>query len=181
MQQIVEDGSHYLIAVKGNQPKLLEHLRQEFQQNEANTVVQPPEQSRDRVVERTVKVLEAGNETILEPWRGIQRLVCIERRGTRGYQAFEETMFYISSLPFDAAGFETLIRQHWHIENRLHWVKDVVLQEDSAPLCDGYAPVNFAIVRTIAMNLFRHHGFASITKGMRRVKHDIPRLFSFFQ
>ncbi|MBW4579073.1 MAG: hypothetical protein KME42_05790 [Tildeniella nuda ZEHNDER 1965/U140] len=73
------------------------------------------------------------------------------------------------------------MRQHWHIENRLHWVKDVVLKEDLAPLCDGNAPVNFALVRTMALNLFRQHGFDSITQGLRRLAHDIPTLFSFFQ
>jgi predicted transposase YbfD/YdcC len=81
----------------------------------------------------------------------------------------------------NAAGFAQRIRQHWHIENRLHWVKDVVLKEDQAPLCDGHALTNFAIVRTIALNLFRQHGFDSITQGLRRMAHDIPGLFSFFQ
>ena len=70
--------------------------------------------------------------------------------------------------------------QHGHLEKRLHWVKDVVLQEELAPLCDGPAPVNFALVRTMALNLFRHHGLDSITQGLRRLAHDIPTLFSFF-
>jgi hypothetical protein len=48
-------------------------------------------------------------------------------------------------------------------------------------LCDGYAPVNFSIVRTIAMNLFRNNGFDSITKGLRQLAHDVPRPFFFFQ
>ncbi len=90
-------------------------------------------------------------------------------------------MFYISSLSLDAAGFAQRIRQHWHIGNRLHWVKDVVLKEDYSPLCDGNALVNFAIVRTMALNLFRNHGFGSITQGLRRLAHDIPALFSFFR
>ncbi|HEY9897428.1 MAG TPA: hypothetical protein V6D34_18785, partial [Candidatus Sericytochromatia bacterium] len=49
-----------------------------------------------------------------------------------------------------------------------------------APLCDGHAPVNFALVRTMALNLFRHHGLDSITQGLRRLAHDIPTLFPFF-
>jgi len=89
-------------------------------------------------------------------------------------------MFYISCLTLDAAGFAQRSRQHWHLEKRLHWVKDVVLQEELAPLCDGHAPVNFALVRTMALNLFRHHGLDSITQGLRRLAHDIPTLFPFF-
>lgn len=67
------------------------------------------------------------------------------------------------------------------MENKLHWVKDLVLGEDKAPLWAGHALTNFAIIRTIAVNLFRLNGFASITKGIRAIAHDIHRLFSFFQ
>jgi hypothetical protein len=67
------------------------------------------------------------------------------------------------------------------IENRLHWIKDVVLHEDGSPWCDGHAPVNFAIVRTIALNRFRFNGFDSITLGLRHLAHDVLRLFSFLQ
>ncbi|MEP0925357.1 hypothetical protein [Leptolyngbya sp. ST-U4] len=67
------------------------------------------------------------------------------------------------------------------MENNLHWVKDVVLSEDKALLCAGHALTNFAIVRTIAVNLFRLNGFASVTKVIRAVAHNIHQLFSFFQ
>lgn len=90
-------------------------------------------------------------------------------------------MFYITSLTLDATGFAQRIRQHWHIENRLHWVKDVVLQEELSPLWDGNAPANCAIVRTMSLNRFRHHGFDSITQALRRLAHDIPTLVSFLQ
>lgn len=138
------------------------------------------ERTRDRVTERIVSVLEPA-EGIDPGWVGLQRLIRVERRGTRAHQPFQETLFYISSLSVDAAAFAQRIRQHWHIENRLHWVKDVVLQEDHIPCCDGHALINLAIVRTIALNLFRHHGLQSITKAIRQVAHDIPRLFSFLQ
>ncbi len=114
-------------------------------------------------------------------WVGVQRLIRVERTGIRSVEPVHETMFYISSLAADAATFSRLVRDHWHIENRLHWVKDVVLNEDRAPLCAGHAPENMAILRTIALNLFRLHGFASITKGIRAVAHDVRRLFSFLQ
>ncbi|MBW4421122.1 MAG: hypothetical protein KME13_18105 [Myxacorys californica WJT36-NPBG1] len=54
-------------------------------------------------------------------------------------------------------------------------------REDITPLCAGYAPENFAILRTIAVNLFRQHGFTSVTQGLRQLAHDVRRLFSFFQ
>lgn len=155
-------------------------MQTQFEQAPYQNVDRQIEQTRDRATQRTVSVL-APIAGIDPHWVGIQRVIRVERVGTRAKRPFTETMFYISSLSLDAAGFAQRIRQHWHIENRLHWVKDVVLKEDDSPLCDGHALVNFAIVRTIALNLFRHHGFDSITQGLRRLAHNIPALFSFFR
>lgn len=155
-------------------------MKTQFEQIPPVSVDIQTEQCRDRYTTRTVSVLD----TIvgLQPdWVGVQRLIRVERAGIRANQPLSETMFYISSLAIDAAGFARLIRSHWQIENRLHWIKDVVLHEDRSPLCDGSAPVNFAIVRTIALNLFRFNGFDSITQGIRHLAHDVRRLFSFLQ
>lgn len=169
-----------MIAVKTNQPKLFNALKQQFEQQQPLSQSQHVERSRNRVVERHVSVCQPGDG--IEPqWAAVQRIIRVERSGTRAGKPFQETMFYISSLCLDADGFAQQIRQHWHIENRLHWVKDVVMKEDTTPVCDGYASINFAIVRTIALNLFRQQGLDSITQAIRQVTHDIPRLFSFFQ
>jgi predicted transposase YbfD/YdcC len=138
------------------------------------------EKNRDRQTNRTVMVIDTL-EGIDSDWIGVQRFIRVQRSGTRANKPYEETVFYMSSLCLDAAGFDQRIRAHWHIENRLHWPKDVFLKEDTSPLCDGYAPVNFSIVRTISMNLFRQNGFASITKGLRQLAHDVHRLFFFFK
>jgi predicted transposase YbfD/YdcC len=180
LQQIINSGNDYLIAVKANQPKLLEYLHSQFEQQVPLSVNYQTEQTRDRQTQRRVSVLDTISG-IDSQWVGVQRLIRVERSGTRAKDSFEETVFYISSLSLDAAGFAQHIRQHWHIENRLHWPKDAVLKEDKSPLCDGYAPANFAILRTFAINLFRQHGFASLTKALRHLSHDVHRLFSFFQ
>ncbi len=177
---MIHSGNDYLVTVKGNQPKLFEQLQARFEQAPAHSVDRQTEQTRDRQTQRTVSVMTTVAD--LDPqWLGVQRVLRVERVGTRAKQPFTETMFYISSLSLDATGFAQRLRPHWHIENRLHWVKDVVFKEDDSPLCDGNAPTNFAIVRTIALNLFRQHGFDSITRGLRHLAHDIPTLFSFFQ
>ena len=178
--QIIDSGNDYLITVKGNQPTLFEQWRTQFEQASPASLDRQTEQTRDRQTQRTVSVLDTV--VGLDPqWLGVQRLIRVERVGTRANQPYQETMFYISSLQLDAPGFAQRIRQHWHIENRLHGVKDVLRKEDQAPLCDGHALTNFAIVRTIALNFLRQHGFDSITQGLRRLAHDSPTLFSFFQ
>lgn len=178
--QIVQSGNDFVLAVKGNQPKLFEHLQAQFEHRTPERVDDQTEQVRDRITRRTVSVLTADTD-LDAAWIGVQSFVRVERTGIRGTEAMHETMFYISSLTPDARKLGTWIRNHWQIENRLHWSKDVVLREDSSPLCSGYAPENMAILRTIAVNLLRLNGFASITQGIRAVAHDVDRLFSFCQ
>ncbi|MGI0495340.1 ISAs1 family transposase [Alkalinema pantanalense CENA528] len=168
------------MAVKGNQPTLLKQLQAQFEQLPPSSVDHQDEQTRDRVTRRAVIVLD--QIPALDPgWVGIQRIIRVERSGTRAQKPYHEVMFYISSLPLEASGFAQFIRHHWHIENRLHWVKDVILKEDETPVCDGNALINFVIVRTLSLNLFRLNGFASITRGLRFLAHDVRKLFSFFQ
>jgi predicted transposase YbfD/YdcC len=182
VEQIIASGNDYLIAVKANQLKLFNEIAHQFDQAPVLSVQSDSEKTRDRQTERTVTVIDTAAGIGIDPeWVGVQRFIRVQRAGTRASKPYVETVFYISSLCLDAGGFAQRIRAHWHIENRLHWPKDAVLKEDTSPLCDGYAPVNFSIVRTIAMNVFRQNGFASITKGLRHLAHDIHRLFFFFK
>lgn len=180
VEQIVESGNDYLMAVKGNQPKLHEYLQTQFESRSPDSLDDQTETIRDRITQHTVSVLSATAD-LATTWTGVQSLIRVERTGVRGTEPMHETMFYISSLTKDARQLGQWIRAHWQIENRLHWGKDVVLKEDTAPLCSGHAPENMAILRTIAVNLLRLHGFASMTQGIRAVAHDLNRLFSFFQ
>ena len=70
-------------------------------------------------------------------------------------------------------GFAT----HWGIENRLHWVKDVIFGEDAAPFGNCNAATNWSIIRNIAINLARKGGYDSLTKAQRFLAHDIDKLF----
>lgn len=180
VEHILSSGNDFVMAVKQNQPKLYQQLQTQFEQRQAQSMDDQTEQVRDRITQRTVSVLAAGDELDVA-WFGVQSIIRVERTGIRGTEAMHETMFYISSISTDAFHFSQRVRNHWQVENRLHWVKDVVFKEDTAPMCSGHAPENMAILRTIAINLLRLNGFASITKGIRAVAHDIYRLFSFFQ
>jgi len=171
-------------------------LNTQFEQAvEMNTDIQT-DSSHGRQVQRSVSVL-TPTEGIDPVWVGVQRIIKVEPTGIRERKPFEEKVFYISSVTENAAEFAQRIRAHCgcatvgspdhvgapsrHVENRLHWVKDVVLKEDESPLCGGHALINFGILRTIAMNVFRKEGFPSITNGIRSLAHDVDRLFSFLQ
>lgn len=180
VELMIDSGNDDVMAVKQNQPTLYQFLETELAQNVPQSQAIQNEVTRNRVTQRPVSVL-TDVRGIRSDWLGVQRLIRVERSGWRGTQPYRETMFYISSLAAEATDLSARIRGHWQIEHGLHWSKDCVLNEDRAPLCAGYAPANFGIIRTISMNLFRQQGFHSITQGIRHLAHDIPRLFSFFQ
>jgi predicted transposase YbfD/YdcC len=56
--------------------------------------------------------------------------------------------------------FAEIIRGHWKIENQLHWVKDVIFEEDKSQISDFQAASNWSILTTIGLNLFRSLGFS---------------------
>ncbi len=77
----------------------------------------------------------------------------VESEVERDGKIERETRYYVSSAALSAEMFGRVVRGHWGIENRLHWVLDVVFREDLARLRSGNAPANMAIVRHTALNL----------------------------
>ena len=86
-------------------------------------------------------------------WVGVQSLIQIQRIGICSGKKYLMANYYISSLLTSAAKFATGIRQHWGIKNRLHWVKDIVFGEDTAPFTNYNAATNWSIIRNVAINL----------------------------
>ena len=77
--------------------------------------------------------------------------------------------YYLSSLPLDAATFAGAVRSHWGIENRLHWVLDVIFRDDQARLRTGHGPENMAVVKHMAVNLVRQATPATSLKNRRKL------------
>jgi predicted transposase YbfD/YdcC len=77
--------------------------------------------------------------------------------------------FYISSLERSATTFVTMIRQHWDIENKLHWSLDVTFNEDRSRIRKEHAPENMASLRRIALNLVRREPSRQISLRQKRL------------
>lgn len=169
-----------MIAVKANQPKLYHQLQQNMHHSQPTTIHSDFERRSVSFTQRRVSVFQQV-QNISSQWLGLKSLVRVERFGTRAGKAYAETAYFISSLSLNALDFAQGIRHHWGVENRLHWVKDVVFEEDSAQMVDGYAAANFSILRSFVINLFRHNGFDSLTRAIRFCCHNIPLLFSFLE
>ena len=165
-----------MIAVKANQSNLYKQIQKMTQQTTASSVDESFERSRDRFIHRQVAVFE-DLSSISPQWVGIKRLIKVTRTGTRRGLPYHQVVYYMSSLSLTAREFAIGIRSHWGIENRLHWVKDVVFQEDKCRIRTGSAPANLSLIRTIVINLLRRNGFVSLTKAIRLLAHDLEAIF----
>jgi predicted transposase YbfD/YdcC len=100
-------------------------------------------------------------------WRDCQTVVRVERTTTRAGKVSQETHYYISSLQAEAAVLLHCIRTHWGIENRCHWILDVVFKEDASRSRTRYADPNLALLRKTALNLLHQHPTKGSLKGKR--------------
>jgi len=178
---ILESGNDYLVAVKANQGRL-------YRQLEALVAYRPPRQSstpslehqHGRKEQRQVMVYSAkGLDT--QRWRGVKTVLCVERY--RCYQGQDSThrAFYLSSVATTASLWMEMVRGHWSIDNRLHWPKDVVLNEDDAYGRDANALLNASLFRSITINVLRLNGFDSLTSALRQLANQVDQIFRLLQ
>ena len=139
------------------------------------------EKLRGKMVTRKVSVHDFDDNVLGKKWAGIKSVVVVERTIKVKDKVVYETSFYISHLNktimdsiYKENGLETIkisakfqacVREHWGIENRLHWVKDVILNEDENGIENHNLAVNVAIFNTIAINILRQNDFDSIKEG----------------
>ncbi|HAX89715.1 MAG TPA: ISAs1 family transposase [Cyanobacteria bacterium UBA11370] len=168
-----------VMAVKANQKRLYEQIQLTTEQATPLSVDITTEHRSDRLTTRTVSVFDDLSD-ISSEWVGLARLVKVERTGTRASKPYHQIAYYISSLSLNAAQFAQGIRGHWGIENRLHWVKDVVLEEDSSRIRLGNAPANLSIIRSLVIAILRYNGYSSITKAVRMIGHNLEQIFLLF-
>lgn len=177
---IIDSGNDYVIAVKANQKNLHCQIQRNTENAKPTSRYIASERTRNRVTTRTVQVFN-DLTGISNQWIGLNSLIKVERTGTRAGKPYHQVAYYISSLVHSAVDFAHGIRGHWKIENCLHWVKDMVFDEDRSTIRKGNAPANCSIVLAIALNILRRNGHSSITSVQRFLSNDIDKLFSLVE
>ena len=146
------------MAVKENQGHLLEEIKDSFQMLAADAVAEEIDCGHGRVEQRRCSVI--ADLSLIEKaseWPSLQGLVRIEaeRYHKATGKTERETRYYITSLKPAAARLNSLVRQHWGIENKLHWVLDVGFGEDLSRKRAGHAAQNFSVLNRIALNMLK--------------------------
>ncbi len=98
------------------------------------------------------------------------RIVRRRRRSTSSKKWSTETIYAVTSLGFSdvrADRLAEIIRGHWHIENRLHWVRDVTFAEDLSQIRTGNGPATMAVLRNLAISRHRLAGATNIAQACR--------------
>ena len=102
-------------------------------------------------------------------WPGLASIIMVEYRSQDASGKLrEETRFYISSLAADAQFIAAAIRDHWGVENGLHWVMDMLFRDDECRIRKGNAPANFTTIKHMASNLLR---LSKGNKSLRQKRH----------
>lgn len=96
-------------------------------------------------------------------------IAMVEATTERDGKTSRERRYYLSSAKLDAKTFARAVRAHWGIENRLHWVLDVVFHDDLARLRTGHGPENMAVVKHMAINLLRAAKPTTSLKNRRKL------------
>lgn len=161
-QAIRDRGAQYILSVKDNQPTLADSVQDFFAAFQAAPDKTPHRY--DETVEKDHGRLEVRRcyafdqiDCLHAPkrWPDLRSFAVIVSERTIKSKTTVEHRFYISSLPADATRLNRAVRQHWRVENSLHWCMDVVFGDDQMRARTGYAAHNFAVMRHFALNLIR--------------------------
>jgi predicted transposase YbfD/YdcC len=168
-KQVAARGGHLMVPVKGNQPTL-------FAQLKALPWAQVPagershETGHGRKETRTVKALTVATPGGLS-FPHAEQAVRITRTRTIKGKTTRETAYLVVSLPAEHAqpvDLGTWARREWHIENRVHYIRDVTLGEDAHQARTGNGPAVFATLRNTAIGFHRSNGETNIARATRR-------------
>ena len=154
-EKIIEKEAHYILAVKDNQKTLCLEVETACKRYHPIVDVSETEKGHGRIETRRCQVFEKGLIVDSEnSWKGLQTIIKITSIREIRDKTTNEVRYYISSLDCFQP-FNTYIRNHWGVENQLHWTLDMVFREDEQRKRTKHAAQNFAIVRKIALNLLK--------------------------
>jgi predicted transposase YbfD/YdcC len=170
--QIIVGGGDYILALKDNHPHLREDVGRHFEARHAGRFrptdrkIVTAQKRRGRRERREYYITPLPTQLRGQnDWEGLQSLVQVISTITRPGHETNEVRYYLSSLkPVRGARIATCVRQHWGIENGLHWTLDMSFREDESRIRHRRAQENFAWLRRTALCLLKQY--------QQRLKHQ---------
>ena len=151
---IIERGADYILALKGNQPEMLDRVSSSFTYIKPSSEHTMDGKAHGRQETRGCSVITNLDNIIdRDRWSGLKSIVRIESRtrDVKSGQIHRETRYYLSSLEADAQYINHYIRTHWSVENQLHWTLDVAFGDDASRKQKDNATQNFPLLNRIGL------------------------------
>jgi predicted transposase YbfD/YdcC len=158
-----------VLTVKGNQQGLRRQLASQ-PWKDVPVGHRETDNSHGRTVTRTYKVITIAAGILFPYAAQAVQITRTRRRKNSTQRAKRETVYAITSLTAEQAQPAELaryIRGHWHVENKLHWVRDVTMGEDASRIATGGGPRIMAGIRNLAISLLRLAGHTNIAQALR--------------
>lgn len=179
VKMIVEKKkANFVIGLKANQPSLHKDMQElcKFAEkdNESNIltdVYQTLDKGHGRIETRSCLCIDVSDfiKKNYPEWKYINTIARVTALVDKNGKHTSEQRYYISSLPCNAKEILSSVRQHWGIENSLHWVLDVVFKEDASRIRKDHSPANFATLRRFAYGLVKNHKPKELTNKRARL------------
>lgn len=178
----LEAGADYVLAVKGNQPMLHKDLKTLFTyghnqkwKNIQSDYCESSDKDHGRIEVRQCFTISDPDllktiGTSKADWPGLQSIVQVICQRTERGHTTSATRYYISSLAGNAGQLLKVVREHWQIENNLHWSLDVSFREDDSRVHVGHAQENLAAVRKLALTMLRREATGQGSIKSRRLQ-----------
>jgi len=181
-KKIVKGNADYILAVKGNQGVLGDDLQEAFKHGKADDeYTSKPELSHGRIETRTTRVITDLDWICnRQDWAKLYCIIMVLSKRIDKKSGKEETSerYYISSKTATARQFNDYVRQHWAIENNLHWCLDVAFHEDMSKKRTGEAAQNFSLMLKSALNLLKNHNKGEKDSGGTKISIKRKRLMA---
>lgn len=173
-QKVVEKDADYVLDVKDNQEGLCTAIQELFEFAAEQDFVdcdyhKTVDKDHGRIEVRECWTTSAPDYLWylpnLDQWAGLRSIAMVRSERRRNKETMVKHRYFISSLESDAKLTLQAVRTHWEIENKVHWLLDVVFREDDSRIRKGHAPQNLAVIRHIALNLLRRE--TTLKRGIK--------------
>ena len=169
VEKIIEKEADYVIGLKGNQANLHNDVKIFFEKMPKNTVFSEStevDKGHGRIEKRVCRVTD-DIQSLKErhpQWTKLNSIIEIESTRELKNKISVEKRYYIASIAADTSLAHRAVRQHWGIENKLHWMLDISFGDDQSRIRKGNAPRNMGVIKKTVLNL------------LQIVKKNMPRI-----
>lgn len=179
-RQIIDKEADYVLALKGNQGSLHDEVQLLFNEPLPNGYREQKSEAQvegdhGRIETRQYRQILLENPSFLaaEGWAGLRSVLEVTATRDDGKKISSEKRYFISSLSLDVERASRAVRQHWAVENSLHWVLDVSFREDESRIRRGESAEIMSVIRRLTLNLLKQN---TTSKASMRRKRKIAAL-----